>query len=180
MDLKRITKEITPLYSFLLWCVKMHYKNKVRRRYRWMHKQMHMIDPCSEKRQKYWIKCGAHIDGQINIGAEVYFDAGNAEHIFIGEGTWITSRCLLLCHKRDLAAYYMGSDVNKMPYIIDDIHIGKGVHVGMDTVIMPGVNIGDGAIIGAGALITKDIPAYSLAVGRPAKVIKQFDSNYNE
>ena len=45
--------------------------------------------------------------------------------------------------------------------------------VGMETLIMPGVTIGDGAIIGAGSLVTKDIPAWTIATGRPAKVVKQ-------
>lgn len=38
---------------------------------------------------------------------------------------------------------------------------------------MPGVTIGEGAVIGAGSLVTKDIPAWTIAVGRPAKVVKQ-------
>ena len=38
--------------------------------------------------------------------------------------------------------------------------------------IMPGVTIGEGAIVGAGSLVTKDIPAWTIAMGRPAKVIK--------
>lgn len=38
---------------------------------------------------------------------------------------------------------------------------------------MPGVTIGEGAVIGAGALVTKDIPAWTIAIGRPAKVIKE-------
>lgn len=177
MSLKSFIKPIKPLYYFILWCMKKNNSIKARRKFRWMHKQMNMIDPCSEKRQKYWIKCGAHIEGQINIGADVYFDAGNAEHIFIGEGSWITSRCLLLCHKRDMAEYYQDSDINSMPYIILDIHIGRRVHIGMGTIIMPGVTIGDGAIIGAGSLVTKDVPPCSLAMGRPAKIIKQYERN---
>ena len=40
---------------------------------------------------------------------------------------------------------------------------------------MPGVKIGDGSIIGANATVTKDIPSYSIAVGQPAKVIKQYN-----
>jgi acetyltransferase-like isoleucine patch superfamily enzyme len=44
----------------------------------------------------------------------------------------------------------------------------------MGSIIMPGVSIGEGAIIGAGSLVTKDIPPYALAVGNPAKVIKQY------
>lgn len=175
MSIIKLIKRIKPLYLLLLWFRKQLSYLSGRRKYRCLQKQMYMTDPCSDKRQKYWVKCGAHIEGQINIGAEVYFDAGNAEHIYIGEGSWITSRCLLLCHKRDMSEYYYGSDVNKLPYIISDIHIGKNVHIGMNSIIMPGVTIGDGAIIGAGSLVTRDVPPYSLAVGSPAKVIKQFE-----
>ena len=59
------------------------------------------------------------------------------------------------------------------------IQIGKGVMIGMETMIMPGVNIGDGAIIGAGSLVTKDIPAWTIASGRPAKVIKAIPERKN-
>lgn len=50
--------------------------------------------------------------------------------------------------------------------------IGNDVWIGQNAVIMAGVNIGDGAVIGAGAVVTKDIPDYAIAVGVPAKVIK--------
>lgn len=132
-----------------------------------------MLDPASTKRQKYWKKCGATINGQINIGYDVYFDATNADLITIDEGAWITSRCLFLCHKRDMQGYCKGDDINKLPYIKAPIHICRGVHIGMGSTIMPGVTIGEGAIIGAGALVTKDIPAWTIAVGSPAKVIKE-------
>lgn len=146
---------------------------QTKRRYRWMVKQMHLVDPAEDRRPRYWKKCGVDTTGNFKVGYGVYFDAGNAEHIHVGDGAWITARCLLLCHKRNLENYHEGSDINKMPYIIDDIYIGRGVHVGMDTIIMSGVKIGDGAIIGAGSLVTKDIPAWSIAVGRPAKVVRQ-------
>ena len=45
--------------------------------------------------------------------------------------------------------------------------------IGTRVLIMPGVTIGEGAIIGAGSLVTKDIPAWTIATGRPAKVVKQ-------
>ncbi|MEV9594168.1 CatB-related O-acetyltransferase [Aliarcobacter butzleri] len=50
--------------------------------------------------------------------------------------------------------------------------IGHDVWVGANVVIMKGVKIGNGAIIGASAVVTKDVPAYSVVVGNPAKVIK--------
>lgn len=50
--------------------------------------------------------------------------------------------------------------------------IGNDVWIGQNAVIMAGVNIGDGAVIGSGAVVTKDVPDYAIAVGVPAKVIK--------
>ena len=158
--------------NFFPWLIK---KVRKRNRFRWMKKQMYLVDPAESKRPKYWKKCGVDTTGKFKVGYGVYFDAGNAQHIHVGDGAWITARCLLLCHKRNLEGYQQGSDINEMPYIIDDIWIGKGVHIGMDSIIMPGVRIGDGAIIGAGSLVTKDIPPYCVAVGRPAKVVRVFE-----
>lgn len=52
------------------------------------------------------------------------------------------------------------------------ICIGNNVWIGLNTIILKGVTIGDGAVIGAGAVVTKDIPSNCLAVGVPAKVVK--------
>ena len=52
------------------------------------------------------------------------------------------------------------------------IVVGNDVWIGMGAMILPGVTIGDGAIIGARAVVTKSVPAYAVAVGNPAKVVK--------
>ena len=52
------------------------------------------------------------------------------------------------------------------------IEIGNNVWIGGGTVILPGVSIGEGSTIGAGSVVTKSIPARSVAVGNPCKVIK--------
>ena len=51
-------------------------------------------------------------------------------------------------------------------------NIGNDVWVGANSIILKGVKIGDGAIIGAGSVVTKNIPAYAIAAGNPAKIIK--------
>jgi len=56
-------------------------------------------------------------------------------------------------------------------YCKDSIIIGDNVWVGEKTVILSGVNVGDGAIIGANAVVTHDVPPYSIAVGCPAKIL---------
>ncbi len=54
-----------------------------------------------------------------------------------------------------------------------DIVIGNDVWIGYDAIIMPGVKIGDGAVIGTRAIVTKDVPAYTIVGGIPARVIKK-------
>ena len=53
------------------------------------------------------------------------------------------------------------------------IHIGKNVWLGGDVKILAGVSIGDNTIIGAGSIVTKDIPSNVVAVGNPCKVIRE-------
>ena len=78
----------------------------------------------------------------------------------------------LLCHQRDFTDYFVDSDYMKLGYIIKPIVLKKGCLIGMESFVMPGVTVGEGAIVGAGSLVTKDIPAWTIAVGRPAKVVK--------
>jgi maltose O-acetyltransferase len=52
------------------------------------------------------------------------------------------------------------------------IRIGDGVSIGGGAIILPGVTIGDGCVIGAGSVVRHDIPAGSLAVGNPARIIR--------
>ena len=72
-------------------------------------------------------------------------------------------------HKHDLTEIPMreqGFEESREVIIEDDVWIGSRA------IIMPGVKIGKGCIIGAGAVVTKDIPSYSVAVGVPARVVK--------
>lgn len=60
-------------------------------------------------------------------------------------------------------------------YVTAPIKIGNNVWIGEGVVVMPGVTIGDGCVIGAHSIVSKSIPEYSIAVGTPAKVIKQYN-----
>lgn len=64
--------------------------------------------------------------------------------------------------------------------VFGPIKIGNNVHIGWDAIIMPNVTIGDNCIIGAGAVVTKDIPSNSVAVGVPARVIESIDEYRNK
>lgn len=63
---------------------------------------------------------------------------------------------------------------------VSEVSIGDGVWIGNNVIILPGVHIGKKSIIGAGSVVTKDIPDYSIAVGNPARVIKHYDIDKRE
>ena len=60
------------------------------------------------------------------------------------------------------------------------IKIENDVWIGANSVVLPGIQIGNHSIIGAGSVITKDVPSYSVAVGNPARIIKRYDMDLKE
>ncbi len=134
-----------------------------------------IIEPIAPRKLRPWIleRLGCHLGKDVFIGDHVRVDAGHADLIYIDDHAHITGGCRLLCHQRDLRHYRKGDDAAKLPYRLGEIHVGKGVMIGMESMIMPGVTIGDGAIVGAGSLVSKDIPAWTIATGCPARVVKE-------
>ena len=127
----------------------------------------------NSRRARMWRKMGCHVGKGVCIGHSVAVDVGNTGLIHIEDGVIITNHCTILCHRRDLSGYQKGDDGGKLPYIYAPVVLKKGCQIGMGSMIMPGVTVGEGAIIGAHSVVTKDIPAWTVAVGNPCKVIKQ-------
>jgi len=133
-----------------------------------------LLSPFLHKKIRPWSlkMMGAKIGKNVFIGDNTWIDTGNAELIEIGNDSHVDACCILLCHKRDLSNYFVGDDYTIQPYHKNKIVIGKHCSIGTGSMIMPGVTIGDGVIIGAYSLVTKDIPAWTIAIGQPAKVVK--------
>lgn len=89
--------------------------------------------------------------------------------ITIGDRTLIGPGCLLICtnHSIDSEERLKGGFNNK------PITIGNRVWLGANVTVCPGVTIGDNTVIGAGSVVTKDIPANVVAVGNPCKVLRE-------
>lgn len=92
-----------------------------------------------------------------------YYQAING--IEIGEGTIWSYNCSFISANHSRSNY---SEHDKTP----PLKIGKNVWIGSNCVLLPGVEIGDNVIIGAGSIVTKSIPSNSIAAGNPCKVIK--------
>lgn len=137
----------------------------------------YFLEPLNKKfiRPAIWRFCGCNLGKNVHIGHMVRMDFGNSERIHIADDVILSNGVNILCHKRDISQYYKGESALKLPFLYEDVYIGKGCQLGMNVTIMPGVHIGEGAIIGTGAVVTKDVPSWGVAVGFPAKVIKIID-----
>jgi acetyltransferase-like isoleucine patch superfamily enzyme len=102
-------------------------------------------------------------------------DIGNVELITIEDHVIITNCCILLCHKRNIHDYHKYDEAHKLPYIYAPIHLCKNCQIGMGSIIMPGVTVGEGAIVGARSVVTKDVPAWTVVTGSPARVVKEIE-----
>lgn len=125
-------------------------------------------------------KMGCKVGKNIFVGDNVRIDLSHADMITIEDHAHIASGVRLLCHQRNMSNYCVGDDYAKLGYIVKPIYLCKGSLVGMDSFVMPGVTIGEGAIVGAGSLVTKDVPAWTIATGRPAKVVKEIPHRKEE
>lgn len=116
---------------------------------------------------------GAKVGKKVIIGRDVFLDPAHPDMVTIEDEAMVTARTMIVAHKRNLTQYHKGMWIGECEHTIAPVHIGKGAHIGVGSIILPGVTIGEGAVIGAGAVVTKDIPPYTLAVGIPAKVVKE-------
>ena len=119
----------------------------------------------------FYTDCGKN----IKIGKNVFINAccrfQDQGGIEIGDGS-------LIGHNTTIATLnHEFNPAKRQNLTPSPVKIGKNVWIGSDCTILPGVEIGDGAIIGAGSVVTKSIPANTIAVGNPARVIKGIEVN---
>lgn len=104
---------------------------------------------------------GMKLEKNAALALMVMPDLFYPNQITIGENSIIGYNTTILCHEFLVEEYRLG-----------EVHIGKNVMVGANCTILPGIHIGDGSIIAAGSVVTKDIPENVVAGGIPAKVIR--------
>ena len=116
----------------------------------------------------------------VHLGKNVYFNFNatlvDDTHIYIGDCTMLgpnvviaTAGHPILPELREKALQY------NLP-----VHIGKNCWLGAGVIVLPGVTIGDNTVIGAGSVVTKDIPANVVAVGNPCKVLREINEHDKE
>lgn len=126
-------------------------------------------------RPAIWRALGCKVGKNVHIGHQVRFDFGNANRITVEDDVVLANGVTLWCHMRDMKSYRVGMKAMDLPAKYGDIHLGKGCYVGLNVTILPGVHIGEGAVIGSCALVTKDVPAWTISTGIPARVVRTIE-----
>lgn len=100
------------------------------------------------------------ISSTARISIRATLDKTHPKGIHIDDETFVASGAIILSHD------YINN-------IKTDTFIGRQCFIGTNAIILPGVNIGDSVIVGAGAIVTKDIPSGCIVGGNPARIIQK-------
>ncbi|KAJ1962321.1 hypothetical protein IWQ62_003569 [Dispira parvispora] len=116
----------------------------------------------------------------IKVGRNFFSNAFNTildcAPVIIGDNVWLGPQVHIYAVTHPLAAKSRSQYwIQAKPVTIND-----HVWVGGNSVIMPGVTIGEGAVVGAGSVVTKDVPPFTLALGNPARVVKTLPVDSDE
>lgn len=121
-------------------------------------------------------------NGHIEIGSNVFINARShitsSSSIFLGDDVLIGSDVLISDNNHGKSDSYQELMIPPRQRKLSSkgvVVIEKNVWIGDKVIVLGNVKIGQGSVIGAGSVVTKDIPSFSVAVGNPARVIKKFE-----
>lgn len=119
---------------------------------------------------------GAHMHLGDSVYANFNFTAVDDSHIYIGSYTMIGPNVTVAT-----AGHPILPELREKAYQFNmPVHIGRNCWIGAGALIMPGVTIGDNSVIGAGSVVTKDIPANVVAYGNPCRVAREISEHDRE
>jgi acetyltransferase-like isoleucine patch superfamily enzyme len=116
------------------------------------------------------------IGGKIIFGSnfsgsqEVIYNADISGTLIFGDNCLVGPKCIFRTANHNFSSLEI--PIRKQGHTSKNINVGEDVWIGANVIVLPGVTIGNHAVIGAGSVITSDIQDYAVAVGNPAKVIK--------
>ena len=116
---------------------------------------------------------GAHVHFGSNVYANFNLTLVDDTDIYVGDKVMFGPNVTVATagHPIDPELRYQAMQYN-IP-----VHIGNNVWIGANAVVLPGVTIGDNSVIGAGSVVTKDIPANVIAVGNPCRVLREISEH---
>ncbi len=120
----------------------------------------------------FWFPVKMHGKSDISIGNNCCINS--FVHIWGGGGVVIGNNVMIASHVSitSLTHDYNSASMRFSPIIKKPVIINDDVWIGSGAIILPGISIGKGAVIGAGTVVTKDIPENAVVVGNPSRILK--------
>lgn len=119
---------------------------------------------------------GRHVHFGKNVYANFNLTLVDDSHIYVGDGTMFGPNVVI-----STAGHPILPELRELVYQFNmPVHIGKNCWLGAGVLVMPGVTIGDNTVIGAGSVVTKDIPANVVAYGTPCRVAREINEHDRE
>ncbi|MEN6434450.1 MAG: acyltransferase [Anaerolineaceae bacterium] len=117
------------------------------------------------------IQKGAHIGKRVKISSHSFICEGVTieDNVFIGHGV------MFINDKYPRATAQDGNPQTEADWVLIPTRVKKGASIGSNATILCGVTIGEGAIIGAGSVVTKDVPDWMVVAGVPAHIIRELE-----
>jgi len=128
------------------------------------------LSPAYQFRCSVYRKCGVKIGGGVYIGPLVVMDGEFPEYIEIEDEASIAPGVSIMAHSGASPFHQRLKIYSQGP---EKVTIKRGAWIATDAVILPGVTVGEGAIVAAGAVVSRDVPPYTMVAGNPARVIKE-------
>ncbi len=119
---------------------------------------------------------GRHIHFGQSVFVNFNFTAVDDTHIFVGDYTMLGPNVTIAT-----AGHPILPELRQQGYQFNmPVRIGKNCWLGAGVIVLPGVTVGDNTVIGAGSIVTKDIPANVVAVGNPCKILRKINERDKE
>lgn len=119
---------------------------------------------------------GHHVHFGNSVYANFNLTLVDDTHIYVGDHTMFGPNVVVAT-----AGHPIVPELRELAYQYNaPVHIGRNCWLGAGVIVLPGITIGDNSVIGAGSVVTKDIPANVVAVGNPCRVLREINENDRE
>lgn len=128
------------------------------------------LAPAYQFRASVYRICGVKVGKGAYIGFLVMMDGEYPEYIEIGDEASIGPGVTIMAHSGASPFHHRFGIYHEAP---QKVTIERGVWLAAGSIILPGVTVGEGAIVAAGSVVSRDVPAYTMVAGNPARPIKK-------
>ncbi len=118
---------------------------------------------------------GVHIGKNVYIGMQCTIDNAYPEYIFIEDNVSVVNETTILAHSNPYPHFE-----GVFPSQVSPVVIRRGAWIGVKSILLPGVTVGEKAVVSAGSVVVRNVPPYTLVGGNPAKKITEYKTLITE